>query len=65
MADPLELNWRWFDQGGKWGWTKIPLHQCCNCRLCGRWRSWDTSRRRERHQEQRMAREALKGGDWD
>lgn len=63
LADRLEQNWYWFDQGNRFGWRKILIHRACGDRLCGGYYWRKESNRRGRHQAQRQAREVVKGGD--
>lgn len=65
LADPLEQDWYWFDQGLAFGWVRMPWYRTCGCRWCGMhfWRIEEN--RRRRHTEQRMARDVIKGGDWE
>jgi len=67
VDDPFEQRWYWFDQGGSWGWRKVPWYRVCNCRTwycCGStWRRVEN--RQRRHQAQRLARNVVKGADWD
>lgn len=63
-ADPLEQNFFWHDQGGHWGWVQVFYHRTCGCHLCGM-RLWRTQEnRRRRHEDQRRARDAVKGVEW-
>lgn len=64
QADPLEQNFYWHDQGQRWGWMQVMIHRTCGCNLCGMgmWRKQDI--RKRRHEDQRKAREALKGAEW-
>lgn len=66
-ADPFEQNYYWFERGQNWGWDKIFLHRTCNCRWHGMYYLRTQENRQRRHQDQRRARQALKGNRlaWD
>lgn len=63
MDDPYEQRYYWFDQGMKWGWSKVFLFRDCNCRTwwCCMTQPNRQDRRRDRHVAQRRSRAALKG----
>lgn len=65
QADPLEQNWYWFHQGLTWGWHQVLLHRTCGDRWCGPYYYRKAENRQDRHEAQRQARDAVKGGEWD
>lgn len=65
LADPLEQNWYFFDQGLNWGWAKIPVHRTCGDRWCGMHYQRIEENRHRRHEEQRRGRDVVKGDEWE
>jgi hypothetical protein len=66
VVDPQERH-RWHRINDAHHTTLWPLYRF-GCRpggcSCGKW-EWAQERRRQRHQAQRLTREALKGGAWE
>jgi hypothetical protein len=60
LADRLERN-KYRSDTGEW-WL---LHSTCNCRWHSMYYWRHAENRARRHGEQRAARKALKGADWD